>query len=250
MAVVREGFGVTVDATQVLRALNTVPQRLAAELKVALKNSAIEHQRKMRTHFVPYRGDNAGPIDLQYRNGSLFKTWRTFPQGETLSNMSLLITAGGTVAYGPTQEFGDPNRVPRQSPYMLIPVEDALDPSGVRKPSMRLERRADGRWYTVSGMPVRRMTDRRGNYIILATAGSTQKAIRSEKRLAKALGERVPKKHLEGRHDLLLYILRKRVSIPARPFFGASLDETRDFRQKEFDGALTRALAGVGGTGA
>ena len=250
MVVVREGFGVTVDATQVLRALNTVPQRLATEMKVALKNSAIEHQRRMRTHFVPYTGKNAGAVDLQYRTGSLFKTWKFFQEGSSLSHMSLLITAGGNVRYGPTQEFGDPNRVPREKPYMLIPVEDALDPSGVRKPAMRLERRADGRWYTVSGMPVRRMTDRRGNFIILATAGNTQASIRSEKRLGKALGVRVPRKHLQGRHDLLLYILRKHVSIPPRPFFGAAWDETRDYRQQEFDAALTRALAGAGGTGA
>lgn len=247
MVVIREGFSVTLDAQSVNLALKAAPQTLALELRRALEDVRAEHKRVTRTMFVPRVGDNSGTDRLQYGRGGLFRSVGGRVFGESIANLGLALYADGSVRYGPTHELGDFNRTPTTKKLMTIPLEDAKTPAGSLKGGMRIVKRGD-RYYTASGLETRVIETPDGRKFVVAHTGFSRLQ-RALARGARRQGAVTPSDRTLNakRKELLLYALRERVRIPARPFFGRAWDASAEYRQRRFQTALDNTVLAMGG---
>lgn len=249
MVTIRNGFSVTLDAERVRRAMNDAPRALEIELRAALDDIGLETKRVTRTMFIPRTavGERSTSDKLQYGRGNLFRTVDRKVFGSRLDDMSLIVFSEGVVKYGPTHEFGDPERTPTSRQYMTIPLRAALTPSGSLKGGMRIVKRGN-RYYTASGMSTRVIETADGRKFIVGTTGYSRVQRALGARQYRVGGRQPSTRELrQKRQDVLLYALRERVRIPARPFLGRAWDESAQYRQARLQRAVDNALETIGG---
>jgi hypothetical protein len=189
-------------------ALKRHPDILAGNIRSHLKTSGADWQGKMLNRF---RGN-----PMRTRTGALKRSMRHKVTGSKLRNIKL--RAVSTSRYAAVHEYGTvgkggslPDIRPKRAKHLTIPLPDNLTPAGVaRYPSARkLIARDPTAFFHTSSSGVTTIGIKKG--------GSLK----------------------------FLWVLKKKVSIPARLGFFLTWHQLRDRRRSTFANAVRYALSGV-----
>jgi hypothetical protein len=116
---------VKVDATALTRAAEHAPVELARHIKLAFTRIL---QGFNARHITERMRGRPGVNTL---TGSLRRSLQWRVSGETLEDLRGIYFT--TSVYGPTQEFGEPNKVPKRKQFLAIPLDAARMPAGAAR---------------------------------------------------------------------------------------------------------------------
>tara|TARA_Y100000310_G_scaffold336739_1_gene422120 strand:- start:31024 stop:31737 length:714 start_codon:yes stop_codon:yes gene_type:complete len=174
--------------------------------------------RMKEDHFTGYYPGTTRGRKLRNRHGSLRKSVGGRMTGNKLGTLRVLLrVGGGRAGYARTQEWGIPNQQPVTAQWMRIPLGPpgkALTPTG-RLRSAAVPRLTGNR--TAGGFPIYTTSGYGRTFIIESSGGNL--LIVARKRWK-------PRDRYKG--NVLLFVLKKKVKIPARLDAGKEVKRVAD----------------------